>query len=287
MIDKKYLLNSRQVASFGARGFLRFDELVPDDINQAVMQAFDENSVKSHPAGTPLSRCYPDPSPIGRMLRMPEMQGIIHSLVGPDPLFDHHAIHVRQPNQGKAQGMHGDSIIDTRTHFDIQIMYFPHDVPEEMGGTLLVPGSHFRRINEMDIARYQNFVGQIPMICKAGSILVLHHGIWHCGRQNKTDKMRYMYKIRLNPVVRQLRLWNTDDLTEDYGAHQTIFAGENHDDIQAILAQREPWFEASDGRLEIINRIKLWRFLTGDDNFDVHYWLTRLENMPENVMEPA
>lgn len=287
MIDKKYLLNSRQVASFVARGFLRFDELVPDDINQAVMQAFDENSVKSHPAGTPLSQCYPDPSPIGKMLRMPEMQGIIHSLVGPDPLFDHHAIHVRQPNQGKAQGMHGDSIIDTRTHFDIQIMYFPHDVPEEMGGTLLVPGSHFRRINEMDIARYQNFVGQIPMICKAGSILVLHHGIWHCGRQNKTDKMRYMYKIRLNPVVRQLRLWNTDDLTEDYGAHQTIFAGENHDDIQAILAQREPWFEASDGRLEIINRIKLWRFLTGDDNFDVHYWLTRLENMPENVMEPA
>jgi hypothetical protein len=33
--------------------------------------------------------------------------------------------------------------------------------------------------------------------------------------------------------------------------------------------------------LEILNRIKFWRFLTGDDNFDAHYWLTRLENMPE------
>ena len=120
------------------------------------------------------------------MLRMPEVQGIIQSLVGPDPLFDHHAIHVRQPNEDSAQGMHGDSIIDTRMHFDVQLMYFPHDVPLDMGGTLVVPGSHFRRINEMDIARYQNFVGQIPMVCKAGSLLALglsFAGIGVPGRQ--------------------------------------------------------------------------------------------------------
>lgn len=287
MIDKQYLLTSPQVASFVARGFLRFDELVPQATNEAVMAQIDAGPIPSHPAGTPLSQCYPEPSAIGRMLRMPEIQGIIHSLVGPDPLFDHHAVHVRQPNEGKAQGMHGDSIIDTRMHFDIQIMYFPHDIPLEMGGTLVVPGSQYRRINEMDIARYQNMVGQIPMVCKAGTILVLHHGIWHCGRQNKTDRMRYMYKIRLNPRVRQLRLWNTDDLTAETKAHQTIFAGGQKDpnDVQTILAKGEPWFEDGDGRLEIVNRIKLWRFLTGDDNFDVHYWLTRLENMPENRLE--
>jgi hypothetical protein len=47
------------------------------------------------------------------------------------------------------------------------------------------------------------------------------------------------------------------------------------------LSSFEPWFEGGNGRLEILNRIKFWRFLTGDDNFDAHYWLTRLENMPE------
>lgn len=94
--------------------------------------------------------------------------------------------------------------------------------------------------------------------------------------------MRYMYKIRLNPTVRQLRLWNTDDLDDDTSAHQPIFAGEKRNDVQAILAKLEPWFEAGDGRLEIVNRVLLWRFLTGDEDFDVHYWLTRLENMPEN-----
>lgn len=282
MSDKQHLLNSHQVAEFVARGFLRFDEIVPDDINQAVMAEFEAGGISSYPAGTPFSECYPEPSPIGAMLRLPQIQGILDSLVGQDPLFDHHAIHKRLPNEGKAQGLHGDSIIDTRLHFDVQLMYFPHDVPLEMGGTLLLPGSHFRRINEAEVSRYQNFLGQIPMVCEAGSILVLHHGIWHCGRQNRTDRMRYMYKIRLNPTVRQLRLWNTDDLDDDTSAHQPIFAGEKRNDVQAILAKLEPWFEAGDGRLEIVNRTLLWRFLTGDEDFDVHYWLTRLENMPEN-----
>lgn len=289
MVDKQYLLTSRQMATFVAKGFLRFDELVPAALNEAVMAEIDAGPIKAAPAGTPLSQCYPEPSAIGRMLRLPEVQGIIHSLVGPDPLFDHHAVHVRQPNQDSAQALHGDSIIDTRMHFDIQLMYFPHDVPLEMGGTLLVPGSHFRRINEMDIARYQNFLGQVPMVCKAGSLLALHHGIWHCGRQNKTDRVRYMYKIRLNPRVRQLRLWNTDDLPADYSNHKPIFTRETNavEDIQTILSRQEPWFEDAGGRLEIVNRVKLWRFLTGDDNFDVHYWLTRLENMPQNRLLAA
>jgi len=288
-IEKKHLLNSKQMASFVARGFLRFDELVPQSINDAVMAEIDAGTIKAAPAGTPLSQCYPEPSALGRMLRMPEIQGIIQSLVGPDPLFDHHAIHVRQANEGQAQGMHGDSIIDTRMHFDVQLMYFPHDVPLEMGGTLIVPGSQYRRINEMDIARYQNFLGQIPMVCKAGSVLALHHGIWHCGRQNKTSQKRYMYKIRLNPRVRQMRLWNTDDLSADQSKHKPIFTRETNavEDIQTILGKQEPWFEDASGRLEIVNRVKMWRFLTGDNNFDVHYWLTRLENMPENLQLAA
>ncbi len=280
-LKRQYLLNSSQMAEFVARGFLRFDELVPDDINQAVMRDIDQGAIKGLPAGTPLSQCYQGTA-IRRMLDLPQIQGLIHSLVGEDPLFDHDAIHVREPNEGKAQGLHADSIIDTRTHFDIQIMYFPHDVPLEMGGTLLLPGSHFRRVNEMDVAAYQNMLGQIPMVCKAGAILVLHHGIWHCGRQNKTDRRRYMFKLRLNPAVRQLRLWNTDDLDEGYRAAKEIHT-KNYTrggDIQSILSRREPWFEQASGRLEIVNRIKLWRFLTGDEDFDVHYWMSRLENMP-------
>lgn len=42
---------------------------------------------------TPLSQCYPTPSLLGALLNLPEVQGIIESLVGPDPLFDHDFVH--------------------------------------------------------------------------------------------------------------------------------------------------------------------------------------------------
>ena len=280
--NTSHLLNSTQMAHFAARGFLRFDELIPEDLNQEIHELLLKRNLQGHPAGTPLSDCYPDPSPVGKMLRLPEVQGIMQSLVGPEPLFDHHAIHVREPKQHHAQHMHGDAIIDTRMHFDVQLMYYPHDVPLEMGGTLIVPGSHFRRINESDIGRYQNFLGQMPLAGKAGTVLALHHGIWHCGRRNDTDTIRCMYKIRLNPTVRQTRLWDTSDI-DDPGS-----SGEKaREAVGKILRDKEPWFENADARLEIVNRSKFWRFLTGDDQYDTGYWLRRIENTPERLATPA
>ena len=99
-------------------------------------------------------------------------------------------------------------------------------------------------------------------------MIVLHHGIWHCAQPNQTDEIRYMFKLRLNPTVRQLRLWNTDDI--------------DHPKIPGLLSTNHAW-TGNENRLEQVNRIKFWRFLTGDDNFDNHYWLTRIENEPELV----
>ena len=46
----------------------------------------------------------------------------------------------------------------------------------------------------------------------AGTVVVFHHGLWHCGRRNPSREDRWMHKIRLNPRVSQTRHWNTDDL---------------------------------------------------------------------------
>ena len=82
---------------------------------------------------------------------------------------------------------------------------------------------------------------------------------------------------------RLFSVWNTDDLDGTSGP-EVIYGGAdpNAESIATILGRPEPWHEAADGRLEIVNRIKLWRFLTGDESYDVHYWLTRVENRPEN-----
>jgi phytanoyl-CoA dioxygenase PhyH len=151
-------------------------------------------------------------------------------------------------------------------------MYYPHEVTLEMGGTLSVPGSHLRRTNESDTGRYQNLRGQTRLVCPAGTVVFLHHGIWHGGRRNDSDVDRYMFKIRLNPTVRQLRLWNTDDLSDPAVATE--------------LARTFPWYEHATGRLEIVNRVKLWQALIGDHTYDPDYWVTRVTNRPTRVLTP-
>jgi len=270
MVDKKYLLTTKQMANFAADGLLKFDELIPDEINTEVMRELDERRINFgyEPQGQPLDNVWRDSKGIGAVIRMPEVRGIIESLVGPDPLYDHHCPHRVSPGNLEGQIWHADAIIDTRQHFDIQLFYFPHDTPREMGGTMFLPGSHYRRIHESDIARYQNFLGQMPIVCQAGTLVVGHHGLWHCAQPNKTEQLRYMFKIRINPTVRQMLLWNTEDL-DDPEVTNTLFR--NH-----------RWY-GNDDRLEYANRIRFWRFLTGNEHFDANYWLTRIENRPERI----
>lgn len=271
MVDRKHLLSSKQMARFVTDGFLRFDGVVPDELNRAACEEM-EKGIERKPGGVRLGDLWPAPLAMGRIFRLPAVEGIIQSLVGPDPLYDHHAIHTVNAGNLNGQIWHADAIIDLRMHFDIQFFYFAHETPREMGGTLILPGSHYRRISESDIARYQNFVGQLPIVCDPGTLVVVHHGIWHCAQPNHTGRKRYMFKLRLNPTVRQLRLWNTDDI------HDSAIPG--------ILNTNHSWY-GNEVRIEIVNRIKFWRFLTGDDRFDASYWLSRIENEPETVMHAA
>ena len=135
MIDRQYLLNSKQMANFVTDGYLRFDELVSKERNQAAQQEFENRTVEGGQAGKPLSQAWSDKSAIRKIFDLPEIQGLIHSLVGPDPLYDHQATHIVNPQNQTGQIWHADAIIDTRMHFDIQFMYFSHDTPRDMGGT--------------------------------------------------------------------------------------------------------------------------------------------------------
>jgi hypothetical protein len=266
----KNLLTSVQMAHFVANGSLRMDAVVPDEMNQQAIEVL-KAGIPAVPYGTPLSETFEDGSFVDRLVKLPEIAGAIHSLVGPEPTVDHHAVHIRKAHEGEAQDLHGDAIIDVRPDaFDMQLMYYPQEVTLEMGGTLSVPGSHLRRTNETDTGRYQNLRGQTRLTCPAGTVVFLHHGIWHGGRRNDSDIDRYMFKIRFNPTVRQVRLWNTEDLYDDA--------------VAAELNTSFPWYESATGRLEIYNRVKLWQALTGDDTFDPDYWVTRVSNRPRRVV---
>jgi hypothetical protein len=105
----------------------------------------------------------------------------------------------------------------------------------------------------------------VQTVCPAGTIVALHHGIWHCSQANHTDQQRLMFKIRLAAAEPQVRLFDTRDLDDP--------------EVVRILSREHRW-AGTDSRLEIIHRARLWRLLTGDAGFDLDYYLGRLENDP-------
>ena len=308
MTNEPPLLSSKQMASFVARGFLRFDAAVPDDINAQFLEEAGRvaevrpgqgmratyggmlagAAIPEVAAGTPLDDAYPAGSAIRRMLDLPLVRGAIRGLVGEAPVFDHHFLHVTFPpryheaggSENVSQHTHQDSTIDPRRAFDIQIMYYPHEVTRPMGGTRFIPGTHLRKVSEVALGRYQNIRGQQHMVCEAGTLLFLHHGVWHGGGVNLSDETRTMFKIRIQATTSQVRQWDVSDLKPDAAQRPIFFVKRRQDPetVAAILTTPEPWFEQDTGRLEYVNRVKLWRYLTADPTFDADYWMTRLEN---------
>lgn len=257
------LLTSRELAEFVSAGFLRFDGVVPGELNKAAIEQFTAGLPPVGP-GLPLVDAYRPGTVIGDILALPRIDGAITSLLGPGPVTDHHWVHARERGEQAVQRLHSDAMIDLRREsFDIQLMYYPAEVLATSGGTLLIPGSHLRVTNEMDIARYQNLSGQVRLSCPAGTILVLHHGLWHCGTRNHSDTVRFMLRMRLNPTAPQLRTWDTSDLGDP--------------EIGDILGRAYRWFEKADARLELANRVRLWRVLTSQPDYDIGRWLTRIE----------
>ena len=305
MSEQPVLLNSLQMARFVARGFLRFDGVVPEEINRQflaevgevaepepgrkVMRAFGEllgqAEIPEVAAGAPLSATYPQGSAIRRLLDLPLVKGAIQSLVGSDPVFDHHFLHVTFPpayheaggGENVSQHTHQDSTVDPSKGFDLQVMYYPHKVTREMGGTRFIPGTHLRKVSEVALGRYQNIRGQQHMVCEAGTLLFLHNGLWHGGGVNHADRTRTMFKIRMNPSEPQVRRWDMATLPPPNPRPIFYVKSPQPETVESILMTPEPWFEQDTGRLEFVNRVKLWRYLSGDPQFDADYWMTRLE----------
>ena len=263
----EYLLNSKQMASFVASGYLRLDNMVPKDLCESCLE-----EMKIHKGyfevGAPFDEIWPQNTALGDTFRLPQVEGLIHSLVGPNPLYDHHFPHLTKANNTRGPDMHQDSVIDFReNYFDVQLSFFPADTPDDMGGTFLIPGTHYRNVRTSEITIYQHMKGKVWASCPAGTIYVWNTRVWHGARSNRSDQDRYMYKLRLNPTQPQIGLFNTSDL--------------NHPSIASILDTNHGW-EGNEHRYELMQRIKLWRFISNQRNYDIgERFMRRIEYNPQ------
>src|SRR6056297_1441494 len=191
----------------------------------------------------------------------------------------HDWTHHIQPHATYVQPLHVDAITDSPDFtFDIQLFWYPHDVAPGEGGTRFVPGSHLRRVRSSGLDRYQHIVGEQQLSGPAGTVVVFHHGLWHAGQPHPGDGHRWMHKVRLNPAVPQVRLWDTSDLPDlQNPPSDHVFARILPDSVAQVFRTMHPWMSITDHRNEQVQRARLWRYLTGDDTYDVDHYLTRLE----------
>ena len=305
MSATNHKLTTEQMARFVADGYLRFDALIPEEINRDIIEELRQLEVNKinqivglpvedggpeQPASiTPLSECYPAPSILGAMLRLPEVQGIIESLVGKDPLFDHDFVHRLPAGSDYKQHLHVDAVIDSPDPtFDIQLFYYPGDVAPGAGGTRFVPGTHLRRTRAEGVGRYQHIVGEQQYSGEAGTLMVFHHGLWHAGQPNPSDVDRWMYKIRLNPQASQVKQWDLSDFDGMHNdASDHTFARMRQDSVAQVLRTMQPWQKGHEARYEQMQRARLWRYLSADPAFDVDYYHTRIEQRDQLAKAPT
>ena len=291
-------LSTPQMASFVANGFLRFDDIVPADLNERAISELEQLNAErllpadAHPdamrppaSGTSLDDCYLEPSVIGEYLRLPQIRGIIESLVGAAPEFDHDWVHNIPAGSRYVQPLHVDATTDSVDQsFDIQLFWFCGDVAHGEGGTRFVPGSHLTRVRSSGLHRYQHIVGEQHVACSAGTVFVFHHGLWHSGQPNGGEASRWMHKIRLNPTEPQVRLWDLSDFEAHHNlSSDHFFATMQPGSVAETFRTWHPWMGVTDYRNDQIQRALLWRHLSGDEAFDVDYYLTRLEQRAQRA----
>lgn len=273
------LLSSVRMAEFVRDGVLTFEGIVPLGLSEAMLAELREGFVPSPfaaPAaapqrssvGRPVLEVWPETTTFGKVLRLPAVRSVMESLVGPGSRYDHHAVHFLPAGARYAQPYHADAIIDTRLAFDVQLFFYFHEVTPGGGGTLYLPGSHLRRIQEMSIARCHNVVGQQRVVCPAGTLVVFHHGLWHAGQPNRADRKRFLLKLRVNPAVKQERLFDTRDL--------------DRPEVMDALLREFAW-HGVERRLDLVQRARLWRYVSGNPRADIEHYLTRLENQGDGV----
>lgn len=80
-------------------------------------------------------------------------------------------------------------------------MYYPQDTTLEMGPTCIVPTSQYSAMMAHNDRKRKVLpaawdVNEQPMVCDAGTVVLIHYDIWHKGMGNNSNINRYMFKFQ-------------------------------------------------------------------------------------------
>ena len=183
------LLSDDQMLTFVARGYHVVEPALPDAFHASLC----EQLADIDNPGNGILDAVPR---LAEVYAHPAVHGALISLLGPDyQMNGHRHLHTNLPGS-QSQGWHQDGT-NVRHHqvWCVLAMYYPQDVPVEMGPTVVMPGTHLRNAPTDRLQTYANLRGQVPLVVKAGTVAITHYDIWHAATLNRTDAPRHMLKF--------------------------------------------------------------------------------------------
>ena len=223
MGDKKYLLNDGAMQDFIVNGYLVVTPNLSPDFHQSIFQqtlAVIEND------GNPGNNLLPKVPILQQIFDDPAVDGALTSILGPNyVMHQHRACHYHPPGS-KEQNWHKDYPLGGNTHYHrtrlAMAFYYPQDVTEDMGPTAIQPGTQYYMTSVKDA------IG-LPICGEAGTVTIVHYGLWHRATENRSDKTRFMLKFLFCRTEEpQQPSWNTENLSWELHRapaiqHQTLW----------------------------------------------------------------
>ena len=248
-----HLLSDEEIAHFVTRGYHLIDMSDLTDVHERSREYLEEFIMRdNHPHGgsVPNDMFLP-------IWRDPRAVGAAKSLLGhdcaiPTPGGRMHC-HCNPPGKDSVWN-HRDSGSTPedlyRTRYLI-CFYFPHDVPAEMGPTLVYPETHLRGGSVNWMKHYMNIKGQVPLICKAGLFAITSCNAFHGAAGNRSDKYRYMIKGHYG---------RRSDPTEPTWNHDPA-----HDEqVREILSHDQPMPASAGEHVKLrAARRRMWDYMSG------------------------
>ncbi len=211
-VNTPNLLNDDQIASFIINGYTIIEPGHAPNYNEDIfssLREMQENPGEHIPEALPA---------IKDLLEHPTVVGALTSFLGSGYTRDKGGhIHMNPPHT-RAQPWHQDERFG-RSHQDrdgddikqVMLMYYPQDVTEDMGPTVVLPGSHRRVASPESMVTLVNLKGQVFSTVNAGAVVLTHPDIWHAGTGNRSDRIRYMIKMHFSRTQENTEpSWNHD-----------------------------------------------------------------------------
>jgi hypothetical protein len=247
LADIRPTMTDRDVARFVNQGYWLLEAVIPEQTNRAVREFIDGGREGGQ---NMFAQGLIEPITLNR-----DCLGVVRSLLGAG--FEVPANYHVHREGTSTLCWHSDGISDRRHQLHhLQNYYFPQDVTETMAPTVILPGSHLRRVNREALAHYAQIRGAKLLTVPAGTVAFTHYSLWHARQPHRGGPPRSMIKYAYRRTAPPQRDWITDrDSVVDDGP---------------FMSDRQPYVYEFEAYRERFVRRQLFNWLCGrgDDPVD-------------------